>query len=198
LGQEATDELLLERARCGDSAAFQQLYERHRETTFRFACLMLGSVEHAEDVAHDCFLSLIRKPERFNPGKASLRTYLYATARNQISKRMRRIDKEGRLSATAKEKPVLAFGQPLANLLDMELADKVRNAICRLPQSQREAIVLFEYEDQSLADISVITKTDVGTIKWRLHQARTRLKQELAPYLTGSASERRENSNHAR
>ena len=195
--QEATDERLLERTRCGDSAAFQQLYECHRETTFRFACLMLGSAEHAEDVTHDCFLSLIGNPERFNSDKASLRTYLYATARNQVSKRIRRVDKESHLGRTAKEDLPVGSGQPLANLLDLELADKVRKAICQLPHPQREAIVLFEYEDQSLADIATITGAEVGTIKWRLHEARTKLRQELAPYLNGNAYERQENSNHA-
>jgi RNA polymerase sigma-70 factor, ECF subfamily len=197
LRPEATDKRLLERTRCGDSAAFQQLYERHRETTFRFSCLMLGSAEHAEDVTHDCFLSLIRHPERFNPDKASLRTYLYATARNQVSKRIRRVDKELHVSGTAKEDPLAGSGQPLASLLDRELADKVRKAIYHLPHPLREAIALFEYEDQSLADIAAITGVEVGTIKWRLHEARAKLRQELAPYLNGSAYDRQENSNHA-
>jgi RNA polymerase sigma factor (sigma-70 family) len=195
--QEATDERLLERTRCGDSAAFQQLYERYRETTFRFACLMLGSSEHAEDVTHDCFLSLIRNPERFDPGKASLRTYLYATARNLVSKRIRRTGKELHLSGTPKGKPPVGSGQPLTNLLDVELAEKVRNALNDLPPPQREAIVLFEYEDQSVANIAAITRAEVGTIKWRLHEARAKLRQELAPYLNGSAYETREKSNDA-
>jgi RNA polymerase sigma factor (sigma-70 family) len=197
LRQEAADERLLERTRCGDSAAFQQLYERHRETTFRFACLMLGSAEHAEDVTHDCFLSLIRNPERFDSDKASLRTYLYAAVRNQVSKRIRRVDKESQSSGAAQEDPPAGSDQPLANLLDLELADKVRKAIGQLPHPLREAIALFEYEDQSLADIAAITGVEVGTIKWRLHEARTKLRHELAPYLNGSAYERQEKSNHA-
>ena len=54
-----SDELLLERAEGGDQAAFVQLYERYRNPVFRFAYRLLGSVELAEDVTHDCFLSLI-------------------------------------------------------------------------------------------------------------------------------------------
>jgi RNA polymerase sigma-70 factor (ECF subfamily) len=55
LAEQATDERLLEQAADGNTAAFQILYERYRDPIFRFAYRMLGSVEAAEDVAHDCF-----------------------------------------------------------------------------------------------------------------------------------------------
>jgi RNA polymerase sigma-70 factor (ECF subfamily) len=195
--QHATDEHLLERTRCGDAAAFQQIYERYREATFRFACLMLGSSEQAEDVTHDCFMSLIRNPGRFDSSRASLRTYLYATARNLVSKLLRRASKESRTTRSATQELVVRPKQPLVDLLDMELAEKVREALAVLPHPQREAIVLFEYEDQSLADIATITGAEVGTIKWRLHQARAKLRHKLAPYLNGDVYERGEKSNHA-
>ena len=70
-----TDERLLGKASRGDEAAFLELYKRHRDPVFRFAYRMLGSMELAEDVAHDCFLSLLKKPEGFDPRRgASLRT----------------------------------------------------------------------------------------------------------------------------
>jgi len=72
--------------------------------------------------------------------------------------------------------------QPLRKLLDEELALKVRQAVEELPTLQREALVLFEYEDFSLAEIAAITGTDTGTIKARLYRARQRLKETLAPY----------------
>ena len=69
--ERTTDELLLKQAGEGDQAAFLELYERYREPIFRFAYRLLGSVEIAEDVTHDCFLSLIRKPENYRPERAS-------------------------------------------------------------------------------------------------------------------------------
>src|SRR5438105_8927698 len=60
-----TDEKLLQRAGRGDEAAFLALYERHRTTVFRFAYRMLGSAAVAEELTHDCFLSLVRRPEGF-------------------------------------------------------------------------------------------------------------------------------------
>ena len=67
---EPSDHTLLARARDGEEGAFVILYERHRDPVFRFACRMLGSVEAAEDVAHDCFLGLMTQPLRFDPARA--------------------------------------------------------------------------------------------------------------------------------
>ena len=79
---------MLERASAGDQSAFLELYERHRQAIFRFAYRLLGSVEMAEDITHDCFLGVIRKPENFDPSRASLRTYMYAAARNLAMKQL--------------------------------------------------------------------------------------------------------------
>ena len=85
-----TDERLLKRASRGDEAAFLLLYERHRDAVYRFAYRMLGRAALAEDVTHDCFLSLIKQPARFDPSRAvRLRTYLYAAARNLAMKHFR-------------------------------------------------------------------------------------------------------------
>ena len=70
--ERISDELLFERAKGGDQAAFVELYERHRNAVFRFAYRILGSAEAAEDVTHDCFLSLIRRPEGFEPDRKSV------------------------------------------------------------------------------------------------------------------------------
>ena len=51
---------------------------------------------------------------------------------------------------------------------------------------QREALILFEYEELSLAEIALIVGADVGTVKARLHRARQRLRRSLAPYLRSS------------
>lgn len=72
--------------------------------------------------------------------------------------------------------------QPLRKLLDEELALTVRRAVEELPTLQREALVLFEYEDFSLAEIAAITGADTGTVKARLYRARQRLRQTLTPY----------------
>jgi RNA polymerase sigma-70 factor (ECF subfamily) len=183
LPERITDELLLEKAGDGDQAAFLELYDRYREPIFRFAYRLLGSVEIAEDVTHDCFLSLIRKPENFRPERASLKTYLYAAARNLALKHFRNQGRETGMEAVAEEPRDSASRGPLRRLLDEELVAHVREAIFSLPALQREALILFEYEGLSLSEVAEIAGTDVGAIKARLYRAREGLRRILSPYL---------------
>lgn len=178
-----TDTQLLRRAGGGDEAAFLLLYRRHRETVFRFAYRLLASIEAAEDITQECFLSVLLHPERFDEARASLRTYLCAAARNLALKHFRGRERESAIDDDFENELIVsAPEEPLRHLLDAELSEKVRAAIEDLPPLQREALILFEYEDFTLAEIAQIAGADTGTIKSRLHRARTGLRRTLAPY----------------
>jgi RNA polymerase sigma-70 factor (ECF subfamily) len=181
-----TDERLLNRASRGDEAAFLLLYERHRDAVFRFAYRLLGAAGLAEDITHDCFLSLLKQPGRFDPSRAALRTYLLAAARNLSSKHFRSTGSEVTVEDLTEELRLPEGAEPLRQLLDEELSGEVRKAVEDLPPLQREALILFEYEELSLAEIAEIVGADVGAVKARLHRARQRLKRVLAPYLNSS------------
>jgi RNA polymerase sigma-70 factor (ECF subfamily) len=180
---EPTDQDLLQRTHGGDPAAFQQLYLRHVDTIFRFAYRMLGSQENAEDVTHDCFLALIRNPRRFDSRRGALRTYLYIAVRNLILKRLRRPGSEPPSEHEIENLPEDTDKEPLPRLLAGELSGKIRRAIGMMPPLQREVLVLFEYEEETFAQIAAIVGTDVGTVKSRLHRARAWLRREMAPYM---------------
>ena len=182
-----TDERLLNRASRGDEAAFLLLYERHRDAVFRFAYRLLGSAGLAEDITHDCFLSLLKQPGKFDPSRAALRTYLLGAARNLSSKHFRSTGNDVTVEDLTEELRLPEGAEPLRQLLDEELSGEVRKAVEGLPPLQREALVLFEYEELSLAEIAEIVGADVGAVKARLHRARQRLKRVLAPYLNSSA-----------
>jgi RNA polymerase sigma-70 factor (ECF subfamily) len=186
LPDRITDELLLARAGGGDQAAFLLLYERHRNAVFRFSYRLLGSLEMAEDITHDCFVSLIRKPENFKPARAALRTYLYAAARNLAMKHFRDAGREAALDDLIDEPAAPRKQGPLHRLLDEELTAQVKEAVSNLPPLQREALVLFEYEGLPLSEIATVVGTDVGAVKSRLHRARERLRGSLAPYLNSN------------
>ena len=182
----AEAELLL-RAGRGDEAAFLLLYERHRTPVFRFACRMLGSAEQAEDVTQECFLSILRRPEAFQAERASLRTYLCAIARHLALKQLRKRGQETLVDDPPEEAPRGAAGErdALSAVIEAEAAEAVRSAVEALPPLQREAVVLFEYQELSLVDIATVCEVDVGTVKSRLHRARERLRRTLTPFLAG-------------
>ena len=182
-GAEA--ELLLKAAR-GDELAFLLLYERHRTPVFRFACRMLGSSALAEDVTQECFMAVLRRPEAFRAERASLRTYLCAIARYLALKQLRKRGEETMVDDPPDDAPTGGGGgDPLHAVLQEEAAEAVRHAVAALPPLQREVVVLFEYQEMSLADIAATCEIDVGTVKSRLHRARERLKRTLAPWLAG-------------
>jgi RNA polymerase sigma-70 factor (ECF subfamily) len=182
LTDQETDERLLDQAANGNTAAFQILYERYRDPIFRFAYRLLGSVEAAEDVAHDCFLSLIKDPGRFDSARASLRTYMYAAARNLAAKRYHSFGRETAIDELGEEPRTAERHEPIRRVLDNELAGEVERAIASLPPLQREALVLFEYEDLSLAEVATIVGADPGTVKGRLFRAREKLRSRLDRY----------------
>jgi RNA polymerase sigma-70 factor (ECF subfamily) len=153
------------------------LYQRHREPIFRFAYRMLGSAEAAEDVTHDCFLALMTQPLRFDPSRASLRTYLCGAARNLSLKHLRAEGRE--LRGDPVPEPVID-GPALHGLLDHEMACQVREAVSALPPLQREVVVLVEYEGVSIAQAAEVVGAEVGTVKARLHRARESLRLRLA------------------
>jgi RNA polymerase sigma-70 factor, ECF subfamily len=186
LPDRTTDELLLEKAGAGDPAAFIKLYERHRAPIFRFSYRLSGSVEAAEDLTHDCFLSLIKKPRNFLPERGSLRTYLFSAARNLWFKQLRDSGRESAMDEFAEDQFIASEREPLRRLLDDELSVKVQEAVSSLPPLQREALVLFEYEGLALNEIASLVGTDVGAVKSRLHRARERLRNALRPYLATS------------
>jgi RNA polymerase sigma-70 factor, ECF subfamily len=180
----AEAELLL-RAGRGDEAAFLLLYERHRTPVFRFACRMLGSSPQAEDVTQECFLSILRRPEAFQAERASLRTYLCAIARHLALKQLRKRGQETLVDDPPEDAPQGAAGErdALSAVIEAEAAEAVRLAVEALPPLQREAVVLFEYQELSLVDIAAVCDVDVGTVKSRLHRARERLRRTLTPFL---------------
>lgn len=147
---------------------------------------MLGSSELAEDITHDCFLSLIKRSENFDPSRGSLKTYLYSAARNLCLKHFRNTTRETSVEEFFEEPSIPVREQPLGRLLDEELSSKVIAAVSGLPPLQREALILFEYEGLTLNEIASILGTDVGAVKARLHRARERLRATLSPYLNSS------------
>ena len=181
-----TDALLLEKAGAGDPAAFIKLYERHRGAIFRFSYRLSGSVEAAEDITHDCFLSLIKKPDSFLPDRGALRTYLFSAARHLWLKQLRNSGRETAMDDFPEDRFIASGREPLRELLDDELSLKVQEAVASLPPLQREALILFEYEGFALNEIANMVGTDVGAVKSRLHRARERLRNTLRPYMASS------------
>jgi RNA polymerase sigma-70 factor, ECF subfamily len=168
---------LVQAAKRGDEQAFLALYGRHRTALFRFVCRLSRSVAVAEDVTQECFLALVERAE-FKADRGPLQAYLFGMARNLVFRRLRISEREAE-----EEVEAAAPADTLGGILASERAALVAAAVAALPALQREAIVLFEYEELSLEEIAGITGVEVGAVKARLHRARESLRKRLAHLL---------------
>jgi RNA polymerase sigma-70 factor (ECF subfamily) len=172
-----TESDLVRDARRGDEQAFLALYHRHRSPVFKFAWRLTGSQAEAEDIAQECFLAMVRGAA-FDANRGTLRTYLFGIARNLVFRQLRIAGREAEESADAVA-PIDVMG----DLLAAERSELVAGAVARLPLLQREALVLFTFEQLPLDEIARITAVDAGAVKSRLHRARESLRAALAPFL---------------
>jgi RNA polymerase sigma-70 factor (ECF subfamily) len=175
---------LVREARRGVEEAFLGLYQRHRTAIFQFAWRLTGSRAAADDVTQECFLTLIRSAG-FDAGRGNLRSYLFGIARNLVFRQLRISCREAEEAADT-----TARIDMLADMLQAERSELVAAAIARLPVLQREAIVLFTFEELPLEQIARIAGVDPGAVKSRLHRARQTLRTALAPLLTGNSDRR--------
>jgi RNA polymerase sigma-70 factor (ECF subfamily) len=160
-----------------EQSALLQLFDEHHKALFRFAYRLTGSVTDAEDVVQECFLELLRPGCSYNPKRTPPRTYLFGVVRNQSLKRMRK-DPAG----AEAEVETSHLRSPENEFLKTELGDAVSRAVMRLPETQREVLVLAHYEQMALAEIADIVGIEVTAVKSRLQRARAALKEMLAAY----------------
>ena len=152
----------------------EDAFDDYHQAVFDFAYRLTHRADLAEDITQECFLALMRAPERFNAERGTLKTYLFAIARNLGVKNYR----DQRVAESTEPNESDLTTDPRSAL---EISSAVESAIAALPHLQQEALVLFQYEGLALEEIAHIVGTDVGTVKSRLHRARERLRRELAP-----------------
>lgn len=155
-------------------ATFQSIFREHKDAVYRFAWRMTGSAEAADDVSQDCFMTLWTMPERFDAKRGSIRTFPIGIARNSILKRWRTDSRWDELDDDA-------FVAAPVDVVRLEIADAVAEAVRALPLLQREALILAEYEDMRLEDVARAVHAELTTVKARLHRARENLRRMLAP-----------------
>jgi len=171
---------LVTAARKGREGALLELFDEHHLPLFRFAYRLTGSVADAEDIVQECFLTLLRPECSYDPGRASVRTYLFGVVRNQSLKRRRRND-----SPSEDGPDPWHDRSPETEALRTELEHVVARAVMQLPETQREVLVLAHYEQMPLAEIARVMALDLGAVKSRLQRARASLKESLAAYAPG-------------
>ena len=155
--------------RRGSRQAFEELFARYREPLYRFFRRRLESGERAEDLTQETFLAVIRAKARYEP-RSLVRSYLYGIALKLLASERRKRGPAGR--------PAPAPG--VADAPDAVLW--VRQALERLDASEREILMLREYEQLSYAEIAELLRLPLNTVRSRLFRSRMALKSYMEPH----------------
>ena len=169
------DSSLVARAQAGDLRAFEELVERHRRRIYSLAYRMTQKHEDADDVLQETFVRAYTNLRRFDL-KRPFSNWLYTIAANLCLDRQRRAK---RLETA----PATAAVMPEKYTQNGELRCELQDAISRLPDRQRAALVLFEVEGLKITEVAELMQCSEGAVKSTLHRARMRLREELRDYV---------------
>jgi RNA polymerase sigma-70 factor (ECF subfamily) len=163
----------------GDQAALEELYRAHGSAVHGLARRLLRNDTLAEEVTQDVFLRLWRRPERFDPERGALRSYLLRDAhgravdllRSETSRRLRE-EKDAQRSSEA-------VAGPEQEVWDTVRSERVRLALQALPDREREAVVLAYYRGLTYSQVAEALGEPEGTVKSRIRSALKRLQGPL-------------------
>ena len=187
----ASDLDLVRLAQAGDVDAFGELVERNRRAVFRAALACVGSPAEADDVAQEAFVTAFRKLDTFR-GDAQFRTWLLSITWRKAIDRRKSVARWLRLTVTAPRDDsgddAFDYMERIAStsrsqedvLVDEELHRNVTRLIGTLPRKLRDALLLAGTGEHTYEQISGMLGAPLGTVKWRVSEARRVLKRKLA------------------
>ncbi len=167
----------------GDDEALTEVYDQYASLVFGLARRVTGSEAFAADISQDVFVSLWSHPERFDPERGSLRAYLGLLAHRRAVDLVRReATRTAREEAGTRDAMLVepARWERPESVDDEDLAARVRRAVGRLPEPQREALRLAYFGGHTYRSVASVLGIPEGTAKSRLRMALDRLSDLLA------------------
>lgn len=179
---QQTDIELVVRIQGGDAAAFDEFMQRYKHPVLNFVYRMLGDASDAEDVAQEVFVRAYQRLGAFEIRSAETKvsTWLFALARNAAIDRLRWSKRHPTDSLESAPEISLstttdAAGEASAHEIGQHIAD----AMAALPEDQRTALVLAEYQGLAYAEIAQVMKCSEKSIESRLYRAKQTLRKRL-------------------
>jgi RNA polymerase sigma-70 factor, ECF subfamily len=178
LAERSDAQLVISIGRCSE-ASLAEVYRRHGGAVYGLANRVLRSTAEAEDVTQEVFLRLWNNPDRFDPSRGSLRSFLLAQAHGRavdavrsLNARHRRETQEGRLIA--------ASHYDLEHeVWDLAVEDHVSKALDELPREERRAIELAYFKGYTYVEVARSLGQPEGTVKGRIRNGMQRMRVAL-------------------
>lgn len=176
------DLILLERARGGDLDAFNDLVVCYQDLLFSLVVRMVPDRDQASDAVQEAFFSAYRNMDGFRGG--SVRSWLSRITINaamdtQRLRKRRPAEPYPELEDDSWQPPAEADADPVTTTLTAERHRAINEALTKITDDQRTAIVLFDVEGYDYAEIATLTRVSLGTVKSRIHRGRLALRGHL-------------------
>jgi len=189
---QLSDSELLKLTLAGSEEALSILYCRRQHNIYQFALQMSGSPEISEDVTQEVFMVLIRQGGTFDETRGSLNSFLLGIARNLVRRKMNREQFYVSLDGDTDDLRIPDECHQSRNLTDElardETIELVRKAVLSLPARYREVVVLCDLQEMTYLEAASVLNCAVGTVRSRLHRARTLLLEKLRPISEGGSA----------
>ena len=177
------DQGLIAAARAGQTEAFGELVRQHQDRLYPTVFRLTGSPEEAQDVLQEAFLRAFTKLDRFQ-GESSFYTWVYRIAVNLAlsQRRKRRPNTQLGDNPTRSATEIVDPGEndPSLRLERLERDRLIQQALDALAPDHRAVVVLKEYDGLRYEEIAEILSIPVGTVRSRLHRARSELRVRLS------------------
>jgi len=191
-GAPEADVEAMQRLQAGEDSALNEIMGRWKQPLASYLLRQLGSHEDAVDLTMETFVRVYASRHRYSPS-ARFARWIFTIATNLARNHVRWKERHPEATLEADEDEA----SPLEHLADdapgaaqqleaKERATAVRKAITELPPDLRTAVLLFEYEGLSHAEIAVVEGCTAKAIETRLYRARQSLEQKLAAWLKKS------------
>ena len=174
-GRVTSDSELLHAWRAGDRRSGSELFSRHFDGVRRFFVNKVDS--GVEDLVQRTFMACVEGRDRFREA-ASFRTYLFAIAHNLLKVHLRCLRRD-RQEDFDRDSIVDLGAGPVSRFAADEEEQLVVRALRRIPVESQVLLELYYWEELSVDELATVTGVPAGTVKSRLHTARTRLRELL-------------------
>lgn len=171
---------LLVRVAAGDQTAFAQLYDLLSARVFGLILRVLVNRSQSEEVLQEVFLEVWQSAGRFAPNKGQGRAWVFTMAHRRAVDRVRASQASADRDVKAGMRDIGVAHDNVAEQVELSIAgQQVVTALQTLPDAQRETIVLSYYGGYSQSEIAALVGSPLGTIKTRMRDGLTRLRNEM-------------------
>jgi RNA polymerase sigma-70 factor (ECF subfamily) len=176
---EASDTALVLAVARYRQEALAETYRRHAGSVFALARRVIGDPVLAEEVVQEVFLRLWNDPDKFDPSRGSLRSYLLAQTHGRAVDLLRSEGSRRRREETEARQAAEAGYDIEHEVWDLDLAEHVKKAVAVLPEDERRAIQLAYFGGHTYREVATLLDEPEGTVKSRIRAGLKRMRASL-------------------